>query len=71
MEDTIKSEDEDDEEYSIASRVSGDMGMEFVWEEVEGEKKTYYGKRARVSEMAEAIEGGEDLNGCMVVEKSL
>lgn len=65
MEDT-KSEADEDEDFSNASRVGGEMGMEFVSEEVDGEEHTIHGQNARGSEKAEKIiEGCEETNGCL------
>lgn len=39
-----ENDSDDDDDYSIASRISGEKVMEFVLEEVEGEEQTIRGK---------------------------
>lgn len=72
MEENTESKDNDEEEYSIASRVSGDMGEEFVSKKVEGEEQIPGGRSAEGSETTKKVmERCEDSNGRMVETESL
>lgn len=76
---TTESNEDNKEEFFIASKVSGNRDMMFVSEEVDGEEKTVSGKMDRGGEAVKAMErceteeamkGCEDLNGCMEAEDS-